>query len=214
MIELRDVTKIYATRHGPNVVLNGVNAVIPKLTNYGILGRNGAGKSTLLRILAGVEFPDRGRLIRKGTVSWPIGFNGGFNGSLTGIENCKFVARIFGKDVDDMAAFALEFSELGAYFEMPVKTYSSGMKSRLAFALSMAVEFDYYLVDEVTAVGDFTFQAKCRAAFEERSDRSSVIMVSHSMKTIRTYCQQCGVLSNGQLIHFDSVDDAATYYQR
>ncbi len=213
MIELRNVTKIYRTHHGPNVVLNDITATIPSLTNYGILGGNGAGKSTLLRILAGVESPDRGSVEREGRVSWPIGFGGGFNGSLTGLENCRFVARIFGVDVDDVAAFALDFSELGAYFDMPVRTYSSGMKARLAFAVSMAIEFDVYLVDEVTAVGDSNFQRKCRAAFAERSDKSSVIIVSHSMSTIRNYCKQCGVLRHGRLLHFDSVPAAAKFYQ-
>jgi capsular polysaccharide transport system ATP-binding protein len=214
MIELRGVTKVYPTHRGPNVVLRNITATIPALTNYGILGHNGSGKSTLLRLLSGVEFPDTGEVIRRARISWPIGFSGGFNGSLTGVENCRFVARVFGVDVDDVTAFALDFSELGPYFEMPVRTYSSGMKARLAFALSMAIEFDCYLVDEVTAVGDKRFQQKCRAAFLERKNRSSVIIVSHSMGTIRSYCQQCAVLHHGTLVHFDSVRDAASFYDQ
>ena len=213
MIELRNVTKVYPTLHGVNVVLRSINADIPARTNYGIMGRNGAGKSTLLRILSGAEYPDFGTVTRKGRVSWPIGFAGGFSNALNGEENAKFVARLYGADVDEVIAFALDFSELGDYFSMPIKTYSSGMRARLAFALSMAIDFDVYLVDEVTAVGDSQFQRKCRRAFEERSNRSSVILVSHNLKTISNYCQRCAVLQGGDLTHFESVDEAAKVYE-
>ncbi|MBX3127611.1 MAG: ABC transporter ATP-binding protein [Polyangiaceae bacterium] len=213
MIELRDVTKIYPTRGGVNVVLDGVSADFPPRTNVGVLGANGAGKSTLMRILSGAEQPDAGRVRRRGRVSWPIGFSGGFSGSLTGIENCQFVARAYGVEVDEAVEFAFQFAELGDYFYMPVRTYSSGMRARLAFALSMAVDFDVYLVDEVTAVGDAQFQKKCRAAFDERRDRSSVIIVSHSLATIKSYCDRCAVLQGGKLHHFDSVDEAASLYE-
>jgi capsular polysaccharide transport system ATP-binding protein len=213
MIELEQVTKIYTTRQGVNVVLDAVDLTLPARTNIGILGRNGAGKSTLLRLISGAEQPDSGFVHRKGEISWPIGFGGGFNGSLTGEENCRFVARIYGVDVDDVVGFAMEFAEIGEYFHMPVKTYSSGMKARLAFGLSMAVDFDVYLVDEVTAVGDSRFQEKARRAFAERRDRSSVIIVSHSLRTIKQYCEQCAVLSNGKLHYFASVKDAQRMYE-
>ncbi len=213
MIDVQNITKVYPTRHGPNVVLNNVSATFPPFTNVGVLGLNGAGKSTLLRILSGTEQPDAGRVVRSGRVSWPIGFSGGFNGSLTGEENCRFVARIYDVDEDDVVAFALDFSGIGNYFTMPVRTYSSGMKGRLAFAVSMAIDFDVYLVDEITAVGDKHFKKKCREAFEERSDRSSVIMVSHNFATIRAYAEQCAILHNGQLLQFDSVDEAAKVYE-
>jgi capsular polysaccharide transport system ATP-binding protein len=213
VIELKNVTKVYPTRHGPNVVLRGISATFPAMTNYGILGRNGAGKSTLLRLLAGSEYPDDGSVLRKGRVSWPIGFSGGFSGALTGEENSKFVARVYGVDVDQVLGFALDFSELGNYFAMPVRTYSSGMRARLAFALSMAIDFDVYLVDEVTAVGDSHFQAKCKRAFADRRNRSSVIIVSHSMSTIKSYCQRAAVLRNGKLLHFDSPQAAARVYK-
>lgn len=213
MIELEQVTKVYQTRQGVNVVLDAVDMVLPARTNIGILGRNGAGKSTLLRLLSGAEQPDSGFVHRKGEISWPIGFGGGFNGSLTGEENCRFVARIYGVDVDDVVGFAMEFAEIGEYFHMPVKTYSSGMKARLAFGLSMAVDFDVYLVDEVTAVGDSRFQEKARRAFADRRDRSSVIIVSHSLRTIKQYCEQCAVLKNGKLYYFDSVREAQRMYE-
>jgi capsular polysaccharide transport system ATP-binding protein len=213
MIELESVSKTYATHAGHNVVLDAISFAFPAHTNIGILGRNGSGKSTLLRLIAGTEQPDTGVVHRHGSVSWPIGFTGGFSGSLSGEENCRFVARIYGADVDEVVGFTQEFAELGEYFYMPVKTYSSGMRARLAFGLSMAIEFDAYLVDEVTAVGDSRFQQKCRAAFQARSDRSSVIIVSHQMSTVRDYCQGCAVLRHGKLVFFDSVDAAAAFYE-
>lgn len=212
MIDVERVTKAYATHKGPNVVLDHVDLCIPMGTSMGILGMNGAGKSTLLRIMSGVELPDAGRVRRQGRISWPIGFAGGFNGSLSGEENCRFVARIYDEDVDRVVGFTHEFSELGDYFYMPIKTYSSGMKSRLAFGLSMAVDFDAYLVDEVTAVGDARFQKKCREAFAERRGRSSVIMVSHQPSTIRSYCECAAVLRHGRLTVYDSVADAEKAY--
>lgn len=213
MIELTDVTKSYQTRSGSNVVLDRISVTFPPRTNIGILGKNGSGKSTLLRVIAGTEQPDSGNIRWGGLVSWPIGFSGGFSGALSGEENCRFVARIYGADVDEVVGFTMEFSELGEYFHMPVRTYSSGMRARLAFGLSMAIQFDAYLVDEVTAVGDANFQAKCRKAFEERSDRSSVIIVSHQMNTVRAYCERCAVLKKGKLLFFDSVDEASKEYE-
>ena len=213
MIELRNVTKIYPTRTGMNVVLDAIDFAFPPRINVGILGKNGAGKSTLLRLLARTEYPDAGEVLHHGHVSWPIGFGGGFNGSLTGEENARFVARIYGLDVDEVVGFTMDFAELGEYFHMPVKTYSSGMKARLAFGLSMAIEFDVYLVDEVTAVGDFGFQEKARKAFLARSDRSSVIIVSHSMGTIKSYCQHFAVLKNGKLHYFDNIQAAQRLYE-
>ncbi|MCU0661588.1 MAG: ABC transporter ATP-binding protein [Myxococcota bacterium] len=212
MIELRRITKSYKTEKGINVVLDDVSAIFPKGENFGILGRNGAGKSTLLRIISGVEMPDYGEVVRKGRISWPLGFSGGFNGSLSGEENCRFVARIYGEDIDRVVEFATEFSELGQYFHMPIRTYSSGMKARLAFGLSMAIDFNIYLVDEVTAVGDKRFQEKCRLAFEERQARSSVLMVSHNLKTITQYCKRAAVLDQGKLTFYDSIKEARLHY--
>lgn len=212
MIELRGLTKAYPMRSGFNVVLDAVDAWFPPRRNVGVLGRNGAGKSTLVRLISGVEQPDAGRVLRNGSVSWPIGFSGGFNGSLTGEENSRFVARIYGADVDEVVGFALDFAELGEYFHMPVRTYSSGMRARLAFALSMAIDFDVYLVDEITAVGDAKFQQKCRAEFQARRDRSSVILVSHNLATIKSYCESCTLLKDGRLYYFDSVERAAAEY--
>lgn len=208
MIELVNLHKVYRSRGMNNHVLDGVNLSFPEGENLGVLGRNGAGKSTLLRIIAGIEAADEGQVIRKGRVSWPIGFAGGFNGSLSGEENCRFIARIYGCDLDELSEFAREFSELGRYFFEPVRTYSSGMKARLAFGVSMGIDFDVYLVDEVTAVGDKPFQEKCRAAFAAKQEHATLVMVSHSMATIRAYCDRCAVLERGKLTLFGDVESA------
>ncbi len=213
MIELRDVTKVYPTPAGQHLVLDGITVALEGRENLGILGRNGAGKSTLLRIIGGAEMPDRGEVIRSGRVSWPIGFGGGFNGSLSGEENCRFVARIYGADIDAVVEETEAFAEIGKHFRLPIRTYSSGMRARLAFGLSMAIDFDIYLVDEVTAVGDKAFQEKCREAFHARQERSSVIIVSHQMTTIRQYCRRCAVLERGRLRVFDTLEEAQASYE-
>lgn len=214
MIELRHVTKIYRTTLGTNVVLDDICTRFPPTESIGILGRNGAGKSTLLRIIGGAEMPTSGEVIRRGRVSWPIGFGGGFNGSLTGEENCRFVARIYDEDVDYVVDYTRDFAEIGDYFFMPMRTYSSGMRARLAFGLSMAIDFDAYLVDEVTAVGDAAFRAKCAEAFAERQRRATLIMVSHDMNTILEYCRRCCLMNRGVLTMYDSVEDAVDAYDR
>jgi len=213
MIELCGVTKAYPTPSGQHVVLDRISATFPEGVSVGILGRNGAGKSTMLRILGGAEQPDSGKVVRSGRVSWPIGFAGGFNGSLTGEENCRFAARIYGADLDEVIEYSQDFAEIGEYFRMPVRTYSSGMRARLAFGLSMAIDFDTYLVDEVTAVGDSSFQAKCKRAFAERRERSSVIIVSHQLSTIRAYADRVALINRGRLHFFDNIDKAAKAYE-
>ena len=214
VLELQDVTKAYRTTAGDHVVLDRITVAFPAGVSVGILGSNGAGKSTLLRILGGAEQPDAGRILRRGRVSWPIGFAGGFNGSLSGEENSRFVARIYGADVDEVVEHARAFADIGEYFRMPVRTYSSGMRARLAFGLSMAIEFDVYLVDEVTAVGDVPFQEKCRAAFAERRERSSVIMVSHQLSTLKQYCSKYALLRDGRLEMYDDLTVVEKAYRR
>jgi capsular polysaccharide transport system ATP-binding protein len=213
MIELRNVTKTYPTPSGPNVVLDRISFVFPPRTNVGILGHNGAGKSTLLRLLGGAEFPDAGKVLRKGRCSWPIGFAGGLNGSLTGEENARFVARIYGTELDAVVEYARQFAEIGEYFYMPVRTYSSGMRARLAFGLSMALDFDTYLVDEVTAVGDQKFRDKCKQEFLGKQDTRSMIIVSHQLKTIKEYCNLFCVLRDGKLHVFEKITEAKRAYQ-
>lgn len=212
MIAIKNITKVYRTPFGPNVVLDDITVTLPTGENIGILGKNGAGKSTLLRIIGGAEMPDLGSIRTDGQISWPIGFGGGFSGSLTGEDNCRFVARIYAQDVDRVTDETRAFAELDRYFYMPIRTYSSGMRARLAFGLSMAIDFSVYLVDEVTAVGDASFKKKCKDAFNDRSQRSSLVMVSHSPETIKEYCTRCAVLHRGRLLLFDSVDEAYKVY--
>lgn len=202
MIELRRITKIYPTRGGRHTVLDGINLILRPGEKIGILGRNGSGKSTLIRILSGAERPTRGQVHRGISVSWPLAFGGAFQGSLTGLDNLKFICRIYGVDYCDKVAYVEDFSELGEYMREPVKTYSSGMRARLAFAISMAVEFDCFLIDEIISVGDARFHQKCQhELFEKRNDRA-MIMVSHEPHNIREHCNRFCVLRGGCFMNF------------
>lgn len=212
MIELEHITKVYNTNVGAHVVLHDVCLRVPLGVSVGILGRNGAGKSTLLRIIGGAEMPTAGTVRRGSRVSWPIGFAGAFHGSLSGEENCRFAARIYGQEIDRVVDETRAFADIGNYFYVPVRTYSTGMRARLAFGLSMAIDFDVYLVDEVTAVGDRVFRGKCHKALLERKTHGSLIVVSHNMKTIHDLCDKCAVLDQGTLTVYDSVAAAETIY--
>ena len=212
MIDLQHVTKTYRTLHGTHVVLDDVSIRFLPGESTGILGRNGAGKSTLLRIIGGAEMPTAGVVRRTSRVSWPIGFAGGFHGSLSGEENCRFAARIYAQDIDRVVDETRAFADIGEYFFMPIRTYSSGMRARLAFGLSMSIDFDLYLLDEITAVGDKPFRKKCSAALDERRTRAGFILVSHDIALLRRHCTRCAVLDSGMLRSYDSVDDAARYY--
>ena len=212
MIRLENVTKIYDTRLGKRTVLDGINLSIAKGEKLGILGRNGAGKSTLIRLLSGAELPSHGFVSRGMSISWPLAFSGAFQGSLTGIDNLKFICRVYNKPIDPAIMFVTEFSELGEYLYEPVKKYSSGMSARLAFAISMAVEFDCFLIDEIVAVGDSRFHEKCHIElFEKRKDRAMVI-VSHNEDYIRNHCDQAAVLIDGKLHEFDEIESAISFY--
>jgi capsular polysaccharide transport system ATP-binding protein len=214
MIQLNNVFKFYKTQQHIKVVLDHVSTVFESGWSYGLLGVNGAGKSTTMRLLAGTELPNSGKVRRSVRVSWPLGFAGGFHPLMTGRDNLRFVARIYGQNVRKVSEFVEDFSELGDYLEAPVKTYSSGMMARLAFGLSMAIEFDCYLIDEVTAVGDARFQRRCQEAFARRRKNADLIVVSHSIETIKSYCDRGGVLVDGRLIMFASVDQAIEMYNR
>lgn len=212
MIDVRNIRKSYKTGHGRREILKGVSFTIAKGERIALLGRNGAGKSTLIKQIGGVELPDSGRILRSMTNSWPIGFNGGFQGSLTGYDNARFIARIYGKNYSEMRDFVAEFTELGGALKQEVKTYSSGMRARLAFALSLAIEFDCYLIDEVILVGDNNFQRKCHAElFQKRADRAMII-ASHDMGTVQQLCNRALLLRNGEAEIFDDVAAAADIY--
>jgi len=214
MIAMEHVTKRYPTRHGEAVVLDDVSLVIRPGEKVGILGRNGAGKSTLIRLVSGAEQPSAGVIRRQMSVSWPLAFGGAFQGALTGADNVRFVCRVYGKSPEGAVDQVLDFSELGRSLWEPVKTYSSGMRARLAFAISLVVEFDCFLIDEIVAVGDERFVDKCQhELFEKRKDRAMII-VSHNPLYIREHCERAAVLVDGRLRSFDTVDDAFAYYQQ
>lgn len=211
-IYLNNIVRRYETRSGYHTVLDHVCLTVQKGEKLGILGKNGSGKSTLIRIISGQEYPDSGLIERRMKVSWPLAFSGGFQSSLTGLDNLRFISRIYDVDHEAIRGFVEDFAELGKFFREPVKTYSSGMQARLAFALSLAIEFDCYLIDEIIAVGDARFHEKCmRELFENRKDRSFLI-VSHNAGFIREHCTHAAVLEAGKLSRYPSVDEAYENY--
>lgn len=214
MIQLDNIFKFYKNSGYTKIVLDHVSATFQSGRSYALLGVNGAGKSTTMRLIAGTELPNSGKIRRSVRVSWPLGFSGGFHASMTGRENVKFVARVYGENVRRVLDFVEDFAELGDYIDVPFKTYSSGMMARLAFGLSMAIEFECYLIDEITAVGDARFQARCRAVFEQRRANADLIMISHSMETVKAYCTHGAVLVDGRILMFDAVDKAIEAYNR
>jgi len=212
MIEMFNVNKIYQTKKGSNHVLRDLHLRIDQGEKVGILGRNGAGKSTTIRLLSGAELPTSGKIVRNMSVSWPLAFGGAFQGTLTGRDNLRFICRIYGRDISEALDFVQSFAELGAYFDEPVKHYSSGMRARLAFAISLVIEFDCFLIDEIVAVGDSRFHEKCHVElFEKRIDRSFVI-VSHDVEYVRRHCDRAYVLRDGAMHGFEDLDAAFRYY--
>lgn len=216
MIIVDQVYKRYQTTHGPGKwVLKDISFVIPKNVSVGIVGRNGAGKSTLLRLIGGTDYPSKGHVERRCRVSWPMGFGGGLQGSLTGRQNAKFVCRIYGheSDIEEKLAFIQDFAEIGTAFDEPIRTYSSGMRSRLQFGLSLAFNFDVYISDEVTATGDAAFKKKAADAFKNLVGQSSLIMVSHGEGTLKQFCTAGIYLHNGQADWYDNLEDALAAYK-
>lgn len=214
MIALENVSKSYGVGDHAHRVLNDITFQFPYRKSVGVLGANGAGKSTLIRIIGGAEKPDKGRVVRTSRLSWPMGYSGGFQGTLTGRENARFVARIYGASFEEVELKTNEFAELGQYFDRPLSSYSAGMKSRFAMSLSYALDFDYYLVDEALETGDARLKEKFRQIFKQRRQTSSVILVSHNEQTIRKNCDVATVLHNGRLQYFDDLDDAFMLYRK
>lgn len=213
MIELDWVSKAYSARGGRQVVLSDLSMVFDGTADFGILGHNGCGKSTLLRLIAGMEQPDSGRVVRRARVSFPIGFAGAFHPNLSARENTVFLARLYRADIAGMVRFVRDFAEIGGYFDRPLSTYSNSMRARVTYAASIALEFDIYVVDEVTAVGDVAFKRKCMEAFAERRRGAKVIMASQSATTIGRICQQGAILDGGRLRLFGSMSDAIAAYE-
>ncbi len=212
MITVEHLGKVYPTLQGPVTVLDDISFTVAPGEKVAVLGRNGAGKSTLVRLISGAELPTTGQIRREMSVSWPLAFGGAFQSSLTGLDNMRFICRIYGLPWEDRVAYVEEFSELGHYLREPVRSYSSGMRARLAFAISMVVEFDCFLIDEIIAVGDARFHEKCHIElFEKRADRAMII-VSHDAPYVREHCNKIGVLHEGRLRMFDNIDDGYAYY--
>lgn len=213
MIKLENVSKLYPFGKGKRAVLKDINLTVHQGEKIGILGRNGAGKSTLVRILGGAERPSSGRIIKDMNISWPLAFSGAFQGSLTGADNVRFVCRIYDVDYHDALAFVESFAELGKYLYEPVKVYSSGMRAKLAFAISMAIDFDCYLIDEVTSVGDATFKRKCQEELFEKRAHKALVMVSHELHNIKEHCDKAAILKAGELTVYEDMDEAFEIYK-
>jgi capsular polysaccharide transport system ATP-binding protein len=212
MIVLDNVSKGYRTALGVKRILTDVNCELSTDLSLGILGRNGSGKSTLMRMLAGSELPDRGHIDRDVRVSFPVGHSVGFSNTMTGRENIAFLARVYGADVHRTVAFVDDFAELGDYLDETLRTYSNGMRARLAFSACMAIPFDVYLVDEVTAAGDIEFKRRCNQLFAERRRHARIIMASNNAKMLRLYCDRGAILEGGSLLTFDTVEEAVRVY--
>ncbi|WP_158971836.1 ABC transporter ATP-binding protein [Chachezhania sediminis] len=213
MIRFENLTKGFWVRGERKLVIDNLNLTLPDGKSLALLGRNGAGKSTLLQMIAGTIRPDSGRILTDGTISWPVGFGGSFHRDLTGAQNVRFIARIYGVDTDALLAFVEDFAELGSFFHMPVGNYSSGMRSRLTFGASMGIRFDTYLVDEVTSVGDAAFRRKSRAIFRERMANSGAIVVNHSMNQIREFCDSGLLLEGGKVTYYEDLEEAIARHE-
>jgi len=215
VFELRNVTKSYLTPNGRRYVFRNLSLAIPPGKNIGLIGRNGAGKSTLMRLLGGADVPDSGTIITDRSISWPVGLTGGFQGSMTGRDNIKFVCRIYGATGDAMREkirYVQEFAEIGDWIDEPIKTYSSGMRSRVAFGLSMAFDFDYYLIDEVMSVGDAQFKRKCNEVFQDKLQKSNVVLVTHTMSEVEKLCDVVLLVRNGEIEIYDDVSEGIKAY--
>ncbi|NMK45021.1 ABC transporter ATP-binding protein [Achromobacter sp. Bel] len=216
MFEVRNITKSYYTPRGRRYVFRDISFSIPPDRNIGLIGKNGSGKSTLMRLLGGADTPDRGKIVTNKSVSWPVGLTGGFQGSMSGKDNVKFVCRVYGAvgpRMSEVLQYVRDFSDLGKWFDEPVRSYSSGMRSRLAFGLSMAFDFDYYLIDEVMSVGDSHFKKKSNQVFAKKMKTSNIILVSHSMEDIRRLCNLVLLVENGTITMFDDVESGIAAYQ-
>jgi len=216
MIELKNLTKSYRTNAGRRYVFKSLNLVIPSNRNIALIGKNGAGNSTLMRLLGGLDMPDSGKVETNKSISWPVGLSGGFQGSMTGRQNVKFVCRVHGAEGEVMSQLVKSvenFAEIGSYFDQPVKTYSSGMRARVAFGLSLAIDFDYYLVDEAMSVGDAHFREKAIQAFRDRVGRANIILVTHGMSQVRKMCDLILLIKDGQVLQYENIEEGIAAYQ-
>ncbi|UTW56253.1 ABC transporter ATP-binding protein [Kordiimonas sp. SCSIO 12610] len=213
MISLKNVSKYYPTRFGPNYILKDLNIDIPDDRDVAILGKNGAGKTTLMRMIGGIDFPTRGKIVSDRFISWPLGIATGFNAVMTGRENVRYVCRIHGiKDTRPVEEFVREFAEIDDNFDLPIGGYSSGMRMKYGFAVSMGFDFDTYLMDEIMAVGDAAFKQKCSDTLKNKRSTSNIILVSHNMDIIREHCNAAIFLAYGRAEFYESVEQAIYRY--
>lgn len=213
MVRFENLSKSFRVLGRRKMVIDRVNFTLPTGRTLALLGRNGSGKSTLLGLIAGTIRPDSGRIVSNGSISWPVGLGGAFHPELTGAQNVRFLARVYGVETEALMAFVEDFSELGQQFHMPLRSYSTGMRSRLVFGAAMGIRFDTYLVDEVTAVGDAAFRRKSRAVFRHRVANRTAVMVSHNMRDIRDYCDAALILEDGRLTYFEDIDTAIRQHE-
>jgi capsular polysaccharide transport system ATP-binding protein len=214
MIELKNVTKYFVTNNSKKYILKDITMVLPEV-NIGILGRNGAGKSTLMRMLGKIEFPNKGMIDSRKNFSWPLGLGGGFVSNMTGRANVKFVCNLYGKSKEEtkrIIAYVKDFSELDDYFDMPMKTYSTGMKGRLGFGLSLAFDFDYMLIDETLSTGDSNFRKKAKVSLKKKIENCKIILVSHDLKTLEEMCQSALLVHGGKLTFFEDISEGIKRY--
>jgi len=217
VIEIQNLTKSYRTNTGREYVFRNLSLTIPAGKNVALIGRNGAGKSTLMRLLGGLDTPDSGRIVSTDSISWPVGLSGGFQGSLTGRQNAKFICHVYGANGNDMrqkVSFVEDFAEIGHYFDRPVKTYSSGMRARVAFGMSLAFDFDYYLVDEAMSVGDAHFKEKAAAAFKNKINGAKIILVTHGMQQVKKLCDYVLLVNEGQIFPYEDIHAGIDAYMK
>lgn len=214
MIVLRNLTKSFSMNGHRKVVARNINMIFPSGVSVGLLGRNGAGKSTLLRMIAGTASPDAGEVLTDGSISFPVGLAGAVHPDMSGAQNTRFVARVYGADTDALMHFVEDFAELGGHFHLPVRSYSSGMRGRLSFGINMGLKFDTYLIDEITAAGDAAFRAKSETVFQERMRNAGAVFVSHSVGHLRRMCTAGAVLENGDLLYFEDIEEAIAHHER
>jgi capsular polysaccharide transport system ATP-binding protein len=213
MIQLSNLNKSFWTPEGPKVVADNINVTFPTGVAVALMGRNGAGKSTMMEMISGTVRPDSGSIETTGTVSWPVGFGGSFHRDMTGAQNTRFIARVYGVDTDDLMEFVKDFAELGPHFHLPIRNYSNGMRSRLAFGVSIGIPFDTYLVDEVTSVGDGAFKNKSVRVFDARREKAGAIVVSHSPTMIKRICDMAVVLEGGKVAFYSDLDEALEHHE-
>ncbi|NKX45209.1 ABC transporter ATP-binding protein [Roseicyclus persicicus] len=214
MIRFENLTKSFEVNGQRKVVIDNLTLTVATGRSLALLGRNGAGKSTLMSIIAGNMRPDSGRILCDGTISWPIGQAGSTHPNMTGAQNARFIARVYGVDTEELVDFVEDFAQLGPHFHMPLRTYSSGMKARLSFGLSLGIKFDTYLIDEVTAAGDASFRTRSAALFHERMSTSDAIMVNHNLGELKEFCDAALILEHGKLQYFEDLDEAIEVHKR